>query len=500
MLYTETFKDSTGNAKLLEFRFHRESRMRYQTSDLSGLFDEGYKLLLDYIKHHESKQKPRIQELLDYAEGNNHTVCESGRRREADMADSRAIHNYGKYISTFKQGYLVGNPIRVEYEDNDDAKKQLFKELADKNNFHQLNRRLVKDLSKVGRAYELIYRSMDDKTEVVRLDPRETFIIYQADVGQASLVGVRYYNKSQLDRTKKTVEVYTDNEIIYFDYDGQLTEVDRRPHIFKSVPITEYLNTDDGLGDYETELSLIDLYDAAQSDTANYMQDLSDAILAIIGRVSFPSYVDTKEKAIEYLRAMRKARLLNLEPPVDTEGREGSVDAKYLYKQYDVNGTEAYKDRVVQDIHRFTNTPDMSDSKFAGTQSGEALKWKVFGLDQERVDLQALFEQSLKRRYKLIARVSELLKEIDGFDISKLKITFTPNLPKSLHEKIEAFKALGGELSQKTTMSITDIVENPDKEIASINDEAKNRSLLAQKMESEGRMTDRELARDYNHE
>lgn len=197
---------------------------------------------------------------------------------------------------------------------------------------------------------------------------------------------------------------------------------------------------------------------------------------------------------------MRKARLLNLEPPVDTEGREGSVDAKYLYKQYDVNGTEAYKDRVVQDIHRFTNTPDMSDSKFAGTQSGEALKWKVFGLDQERVDLQALFEQSLKRRYKLIARVSELLKEIDGFDISKLKITFTPNLPKSLHEKIEAFKALGGELSQKTTMSITDIVENPDKEIASINDEAKNRSLLAQKMESEGRMTDRELARDYNHE
>lgn len=196
-------------------------------------------------------------------------------------------------------------------------------------------------------------------------------------------------------------------------------------------------------------MSLIDLYDAAQSDTANYMQDLSDAILAIIGRVSFPSYVDTKEKAIEYLRAMRKARLLNLEPPVDTEGREGSVDAKYLYKQYDVNGTEAYKDRVVQDIHRFTNTPDMSDSKFAGTQSGEALKWKVFGLDQERVDLQALFEQSLKRRYKLIARVSELLKEIDGFDISKLKITFTPNLPKSLHEKIEALKHLEGSCRKK---------------------------------------------------
>lgn len=64
-----------------------------------------------------------------------------------------------------------------------------------------------------------------------------------------------------------------------------------------------------------------------------------------------------------------------------------------------------------------------------------------------------------------------MLKEIDGFDINRLKITFTPNLPKSLQEKIDAFKALGGELSQKTTMSITDIVENPDKELEKIQDE-----------------------------
>lgn len=227
---------------------------------------------------------------------------------------------------------------------------------------------------------------------------------------------------------------------------------------------------------------------------------MSDAILAIIGRVSFPGYVDTAEKAIEYLRKMRKARLLNLEPPVDQDGREGSVDAKYLYKQYDVQGTEAYKNRIVSDIHKFTNTPDMTDSKFAGQKSGEALKWKVFGLDQERVDMQALFEQSLKRRYKLIARVSQLLKEIDDFDISKLKITFTPNLPKSLQEKIEAFKALGGELSQETAMAITDIVEDAKKEISLINSESKSRSQLAQKLEETSRLTDRELAHDHQKE
>ncbi|WP_136281018.1 phage portal protein, partial [Streptococcus pyogenes] len=95
----------------------------------------------------------------------------------------------------------------------------------------------------------------------------------------------------------------------------------------------------------------------------------------------------------------------------------------------------------------------------------------------------ALFEQSLKRRYKLIARISQLLKEIDGFDINRLKITFTPNLPKSLQEKIDAFKALGGELSQRTTMSITDIVEDPTKEFKNIQaerqEEASNNPALS---------------------
>lgn len=493
MSFIETFVDSTGNSKILEFRFHRESRMRYQTDSLESLFEDDNKLLTEYIKHHDTKQKPRIQELMDYAEGNNHTVSEKGRRREEDMADVRAIHNYGKYISTFKQGYLVGNPIRVEYEGEDN--QNLFNKLSEKNNFHQLNRTLVKDLSKVGRAYELIYRSVNDKTEVVRLDPRDTFVIYQSDVELSSLVGVRYYDINQLtEDSKKMVEVYTPTEIIKFEFDGTLEEISRDPHAFNSVPVTEYLNADDGLGDYETELSLIDLYDSAQSDTANYMQDLSDAILAIIGRVSFPDYVDTPEKAIDYLRKMRKARFLNLEPPVDTEGREGSVDAKYLYKQYDVQGTEAYKDRIVQDIHRFTNTPDMSDSKFAGTQSGEAIKWKVFGLDQERVDLEALFAKSLKRRYKLIARVSELLNEINNFDIEKLKITFTPNIPKSLQEKIDAFAKLNGEMSNKQKLRITNIVDDPDKEMEYIQEEQKTGSVLAQKMETQSRMTDEALA------
>lgn len=495
MSYIETFIDSTGKSKQLEFRFHRESRLRYRVDSLKDLEADGYSLLRDYIEHHETIQRPRIQELYDYAEGNNHDISKVGRRREEDMADARAIHNFGKAIASFKQGYLVGNPIRVDYTE-DETTDGALKELSKLNDFHQLNRSLVLDLSKVGRAYDLVYRAKDDTTRTVKLDPLGTFVIFDMTLENHSIAGVRYYQKSQFDDDKKVVELYTSDSIVTFEYDSDLTKIDSVPHAFGLVPITEYLNTGNGMGDYETELSLIDLYDNAQSDTANYMQDLSDAILAIFGRVSFPDDIDSAQKQIEYMAKMRKARMMNLEPPVDNEGKEGHVDAKYLYKQYDVNGTEAYKKRVVNDIHKFTNTPDMTDESFSGVQSGEAMKWKVFGLDQERVDMQALFEQSLKRRYRLIAAVSTILKEIKDFDVAKLKVTFTPNLPKSLQEKIEAFQALGGELSKETAMQITDIVEDPKAELEKLSGEEQSASRMSRRIAIKERMSDSDLAEE----
>lgn len=189
MSYTETFTDSTGRSKQLEFRFHREARMRYRAESVDRLFADDYKLLREYIEHHINIQQPRIQELYDYAEGNNHNISVLKRRREEDMADSRAIHNFGKAIASFKQGYLVGNPIRVDYEG--DENNEILTNIEKVNNFHQLNRALVLDLSKTGRAYDLTYRAKDDSTRVVQLDPRYTFVVFDMTLENHSLVGVR---------------------------------------------------------------------------------------------------------------------------------------------------------------------------------------------------------------------------------------------------------------------------------------------------------------------
>ena len=486
MAYTETFVDSTGQTHTLKPRFHRQARMRYRAESLEELFAEDFKLLKQYINHHQTVQRPRIQELLDYAEGNNHTILESERRKDQDMADTRAVHNFGEYIATFKQGYLVGNPIQISYDDTDnESVAEFLDEISKDNSFHQLNRSLVLDLSKTGRAYDLVYRTQEDETKAVKLDPTSTFVIYDMTKEENSLVGVRYYDKNQFSDSQKIIEVYTPDEVLIIDSSKDFKVVDRAPHFFGTVPLTEYLNSSNGMGDYESVLSLIDLYDASQSDTANYMQDLSDAILAIIGRVSFPSDCDTAEKQIAFMRKMRKARLLNLEPPVDADGTEGSVDAKYLYKQYDVNGTEAYKNRVIDDIHKITNTPDLSDDNFSGTQSGEAMKWKIFGFDQK----------SLKRRYKLIARISETLKEIQDFDLSKVRVTFVPNLPADTSSVVANAKSLYGVVSDETVYSMLQSATGVDAktEMERIRNQQENSSLLSVQLEKNSRLSDNDL-------
>lgn len=486
MTYKDNFIDSTGTKHTLSLRFHRESRMRYRADNIEQLFDDDYKLLKKLVNHHRDTQVPRIQELMDYAQGINHKVLESGRRREQDMADNRAVHNYGRMISKFKTGYLAGNPIRVSYDDQADDSKvdNYLSDLARSDSYDNLNRNLIKDMSQVGRAFELCYRGSDDITHTKQLDTRETFVVYDNTIENNVIAGIRHYVKDIFDNKGIVIEVYTKNSVLTLSYKEDITLESQKEHGFGDVPITEYLNNPEGLGDYETELYLIDLYDASQSDTANYMTDLSDAILAIFGDIDIPNDLTASERA-DYLSKMKRARLMLFKPPFKTDGTEGSVDAKYLYKQYDVNGTEAYKTRINKDIHTFTNTPNMTDENFSGNSSGESLKYKLFGLDQDRIDTQSLFTVSLKRRYQLITNLAKTASELTDFDISKLSIVFTPNLPKSTQEQVTVLKDLGGQVSNETALAVSGIVDKPKDEIDKINQESIGSSVLQSSIDTQ---------------
>lgn len=435
--------------------FPIESNTHFRAKSAEDILDYPEKLV-DMIQDHLTYQVPRLAELDNYTKARNNGIFEDpDRRKEPDKADHRAAHNFAKIIMTFDVGYNTGNPIKKTSDI--DKVNDIITEYDDLNDIEALDSELWRDFRKYGRAYELQYRSQNDECKSVLSNVFETFVVYGLDVERTPLFAVRYPRNKVGQTEMVNIEVYTDAKVIKYKPCSinaiNLVLDSEEPHMWGEVPITEYSPDRYRQGAFEDVIPLIDLYDAAQSDTANYMTDLNDATLVISGQLNLNQSVDDLIK-------MKDANLLLLKNGINPDGSQSQTDAKYIYKQYDVTGAEAYKDRIQKDIHKISFTPDLTDESFSGVQSGEAMKYKLFGFQQVAKTSQRGFKKGLMRRYRLLLNIKTNVSEADNSDLGKLTITFTPNLPKAIMDELQALVGAGMEVSQETLMGLASFIED----------------------------------------
>lgn len=472
MAHVNNFERDLESKKRREAIYRRDAVEVYKYDGTARDLLDNIDDISDFITHHIEAQRPRLQMLDDYYQGLNYNVMRSNnRRREKHLADNRVAHDFASYIADFINGYCFGHAIQVQSEK--EMTQDAINSLHDLNDIDSHNRSIGLDLSIFGRAYEYIIRNQDDEVRIYKTNAKDTFVIYDTTVQQNSIAAVRYWKVSEdKDTDMYHIDFITD-QVTYFFVASKSTNLkisERKPpelHSFGKVTVTEFSNNEKRRGDFEKVIPLIDLYDNAQSDTANYMSDLNDAMLLIKGNI------DLGDENV--VRLQKEANVFHLDPPqyedADQKVNEGNVDAEYIYKQYDVNGVESYKDRISRNIHMFTNTPDMTDENFSGNQSGEAMKYKLFGLEQRTAIKEGLFRKGLRRRYKLIGEIMSVNRELDKDNIKDLVFTFTRNLPKSLTEEMQMYVNAGGEISQKTLMSLVSFIDNPQQEAERIKQE-----------------------------
>lgn len=472
MAHVNNFERDLESKKRREAIYRRDAVEVYKYDGTARDLLENIDDISDFITHHIEAQRPRLQMLDDYYQGLNYNVMRSNnRRREKHLADNRVAHDFASYIADFINGYCFGHAIQVQSEK--EMTQNAINSLHDLNDIDSHNRSIGLDLSIFGRAYEYIIRNQDDEVRIYKTNAKDTFVIYDTTVQQNSIAAVRYWKVSEDEDTDLYHIDFITEQATYFFVGSKSTNLkitERKPpelHSFGKVTITEFSNNEKRRGDFEKVIPLIDLYDNAQSDTANYMSDLNDAMLLIKGNI------DLGDENV--VRLQKEANVFHLDPPqyedADQKVNEGNVDAEYIYKQYDVNGVESYKDRISRNIHMFTNTPDMTDENFSGNQSGEAMKYKLFGLEQRTAIKEGLFRKGLRRRYKLIGEIMSVNRELDKDNIKDLVFTFTRNLPKSLTEEMQMYVNAGGEISQKTLMSLVSFIDNPQQEAERIKQE-----------------------------
>lgn len=467
-----------ANKKVQDILYSEEANKVFQYTSIEELLEDPDKLV-EMISEHEESQVPRLKILNDYFLGNNWSILNRDDRKN-NKADHRATHNFARYISQFIQGYMTGVPIKVdtnEYSDyvNDEVETDgevtvdeeetsvptpLLNdiiELNNKNEVDSLNSELSLDLSKYGRAYELVYRDTEDNDKLVLLDVMKTFTIH--DIGfSGKPIGAVYYDDDPREEGDLIVILYS--ETMRYDIrvtGGKVVVEEGQPHFYDEVPIIEYSNNRFRQGDYEIVIPLIDLYDSAQSDTANYMTDFNDAILAFSGNLD--GGLDTQQ-----VQDLLDMGLLFLGDGVNADGSRSPLSAEYLIKQYDVNGAEAYKKRLEEDIHKFSNTPNLNDTSFGGQQTGVAMKYKLFGLEQSRAIKEQLFKKGLAKRYRLVNSLRRYLSEPNYDYINEVSFTFKANLPESEEGELQAFYQAGGKLSNETLLSTLSFVDDPKEE------------------------------------
>lgn len=430
-------------------RFDSISNEPFRYSSGEALLEtaEGKKALKDMLTVFFESQKKRLRILSSYAKGENHSILYGKRRLDKEKADYRVRHRWGGYISSFATSYVIGNPVTVGVlEGGQKEQLQTIKEIEWNNDINALNNDLAFDASVYGRAYEYHFRDRDNMDRVVLISPLEMFVIRDLTVEQ-NIIGAVHL---PIYNGKVNMTVYTKDQVItykpFVSYSPSLTVDEITKHNYNDIPVVEWWNNRYRMGDYESEISLIDAYDASESDTANYMSDLNDAMLLIKGDL------EAIGATADNVAKMKDANTLLLQTGISATGQQTTADAGYIYKQYDVSGTEAYKNRLANDIHRFSRIPNLDDDRFNSTQSGIALLYKMIGLEQVRKDKETYFTKALRRRYELISNIH---KAVNGpvIEANKLTFTFHPNIPQDVWTEIKAYIEAGGEVSQETLLN-----------------------------------------------
>lgn len=417
-------------------------------------------LICNYIQLHRTLLSERYKHLQDYYEG-KHDILLREPKREDDPCNN-VVCNYAKYISDFAAGYLIGEPISYQSENQnlDDLMAWFKKAQTDVQDMDN-----AKYQSIYGVAYELDYMSTDDSPtpKTASIHPSQAFVIYNSTVELKPVAGVYYYEKRDVQTQKVngfTVEASTATDYIRFDVteDYQVDgEVITEENPFQAVTLIEIYNNNELQGDFEQLIPLQDAYNIQQSSRIDDVENFVNSLMVLKGQ----TLGDTSEEKSETYQDIKRTGVVEL---------TAESDLGFLTRQIDQSGNELLRQSIADDIHKFSCVPSMTDKDFAANVSGVAMQYKLLGLNQITKIKERYVKEGLRERIELFSNILET-KGKPPVDIDDITITINHSLPKNLVEIAQVIGNLEGLCSKQTLVAQLPFVENPEEEVKKADEE-----------------------------
>lgn len=401
------------------------------------------------------KQRKRY-DMLDAYYGGRHNIFD--RKKPDDvLMNNQLMTNHAKYITDVATGYLLGNP--VDYQVNDEYDIEPILDEYKHQTMENIDVEIAKECSIFGHKYEYIYSDESARPCSVTLDVRNTLIIYDNTMVHGKVAGLNYRPVFK-DNKSKTPDHYeiivgTKTEIIKFELNNSsLKEISREPHFFGEVPFIEYKNNGELQGDFEPVISLIDAYNLIQSDRVNDREQLVDAILCFYG-MSFDADQMTE---------------LKIHRAISNIPKDGKIE--YLTKAINEGDVDVLRKTIEQDIHKVSMVPNMSDENFVGNASGVALRYKLLTFEQMVKNKERFFEKSLMERFHLYNNFLIRKSKMTEVPVEEVDAVFKRNLPSNDFETSQMILNLRGIVDDELLVSQLSFVDDASETVRIAKEEA----------------------------
>ena len=408
------------------------------------------------------------QYLFDYYAGYHPKIHDRVKENRTDI-NNKIVMNYAKSFSRDIVSYFLSKPIQYVQRDSkfrEDAESLQYAFDSESKNLVDYN--IAMNMSVCGLGYRGIFTEKDAHNgthlSIVSLDPRESFVVWSPNRAIGQLYCGTYYSTPPhpVTQESKTIyTIYTRNKKYVFESPGlvgAMTYTDMQlieesdASLGGNFPIIEYQNSVNAMGDWESELSIMDSLDKLTSDSMNDIEQFVNSILLAQG-------FDLTPETLETLEQEKMLNIPDVPPGVQ-------VVVKYIAEQVDNENVESLRDWLEATMRTIVGVPDRKQRGGGGADTGDAVflrdGWQDIDLvagSKEQFFIDA-DRKALATCIYIMQTFNEIGKEVKPEDI---EIKFSRTKQANLQAKAQAYSTMVGAsapIAPEDALEFADLTNN----------------------------------------
>lgn len=374
--------------------------------------DNLMKVLRDAISVH-AVNRSEIDYLYDYYRGKQPIV-----NRVKDVRPdicNKIVVNRANEIVSFKVGYLCGEPIQYINRNGDEDVTNMINIL---NEYMFAEDKASQDEEIVewdmicGTAFRLVLP--DEKAgvepdeapfEMYTLDPRQSFVVYSADIGHKPLMGVMYFRDD--DTGVIHYSIYTENMFYKVD-DMQI--VSATPHSLGMIPIFEYPANNARLGAFEIVMPLLDAINTVESNRLDGVEQVVQA---------FVKFINCDISLDEFKQFMAEGAI----KVKSQDGQNADVDT--VTTELNQDQTQTLSENLYNTVLTICGIPNRNGGSSTSDTGAAVILRDGWSLAEARAkDSEHVFKKAEKQMLRLVLRICKDLSDMD-LHLSDISLKFT---------------------------------------------------------------------------